>query len=279
VINLISPEEHENGEEAADENRETPPTPAEVLGRTMARQARQELDRLTENTDERRMIHNIIELQDTRVYEIMTPLVDLVAVPLGRMDLEGFKLLAHKTGYSRFPVYREKITNLIGYVDVFRVLREANGHHRLEDFLERPYYVPETKRLDDLLQEILRHRVKNVIVVDEYGGCSGWISREDILEEIVGELEDELDEPSRQITETADGVFLVEGRMEIDALNNVLETAFTEDEWETLAGLLLNEMGRIPSVGDEVSIGDWRATVVAMTGHRIDKVRLIRMRE
>lgn len=278
VINLITPETEEAAAEEAKEALPQPAAaPAETLGKFMARQAQQEVDRLVETTDERRMIHNIIELQETRAYEIMTPLVDLVAVQLGRVDLEGFKSLARRTGYSRFPVYREKITNLSGIVDVFRVLREPGGDRRLEDFVERPHYVPESKRLDDLLQEFLRLRVKNVIVVDEYGGCSGLISREDILEEIVGELEDELDEPSSQITETADGAFLVEGRMEIDALNNVLETDFAEDEWETLAGLIMNEMGRIPVIGDEVTIDGWRATVEAMTGHRIDKVRLTRL--
>ena len=139
--------------------------------------------------------------------------------------------------------------------------------------------MPETKRVDDLLQEFLRLRIKNAVVVDEYGGCSGWISREDMLEEIVGELEDELDEPSRQITEEADGSYLVEGRMEIDALNHVLETEFSDEEWETLGGLILAEMGRIPAVGDMVTIGEWRATVAGMNGLQISKVRLARMKE
>lgn len=105
----------------------------------------------------------------------MTPLVDLDAVQLGRMDLEGFKQFARQSGYSRFPVFRDKIVNIIGTIDVFRVLREGETARRLEDFVERPHYVPETKRVDDLLQEFLRLRLKNAVVVNEYGGCSGWI--------------------------------------------------------------------------------------------------------
>lgn len=281
VINLISPEEKDEEPEAEGAKTEgpAPAAPTQPLGRVIARQAQQEVDRLVEATDERRMIHNIIELQDTRAYEIMTPLVDLDAVQLGRMDLEGFKQFARQSGYSRFPVFRDKIVNIIGTIDVFRVLREGETARRLEDFVERPHYVPETKRVDDLLQEFLRLRLKNAVVVNEYGGCSGWISREDMLEEIVGELEDELDEPSRRITEVAGGAYLVEGRLEIDALNHVLETDFSEEEWATLAGLILNEMGRIPAVGDEVVIDGWQATVVEMTGHRIDKVKLAKNKD
>ena len=119
------------------------------------------------------MIHNIMQLQETRAYQIMTPLVDLVAVQLGRMDIEGFKQMARETGYSRFPVYRDKIVNLIGYIDVFRVLRESTEARPLEDFVERPHFVPETKRVDDLLQEFLHLRIKNALVVDEYRRLRG----------------------------------------------------------------------------------------------------------
>jgi magnesium and cobalt transporter len=172
------------------------------------------------------------------------------------------------------PVYRDRIVHLIGHIDIFRVLREHDGHQPLADFVERPYYVPETKRVDDLLQEFLDLRVKNAIVVDEHGGCSGWISREDILEEIVGELEDELDEPKMPLVATAPGVYVIDGQMEIDPLNKALGAKFGEEDWETLAGLLLDAMGRIPKPGDEVTIDGWRARVMEMDGQRIARVEL-----
>jgi CBS domain containing-hemolysin-like protein len=131
VINLISPEEREVEEEAAEETARA----REPLGHTMTHEAHGEEDRLTETTDERRMIHNIIQLQETRAYEIMTPLVDLAAVSLERMDMAGFKKLAQRTGYSRFPVYRDRMVNMIGYIDIFRVLREADCERRLEEFV------------------------------------------------------------------------------------------------------------------------------------------------
>ena len=269
VIDLVAPDA--NGNDAADEDQ--------PVGLAMAAEIRSENERIEEATDERRLIHNIITLQETCVYEIMRPLVELVAVQLGRVDLEGFKQIAAESGHTRLPVYRDRIVNLIGSVDLYRVLCEDDGTRTIESFVEPAHFIPESKRVDDLLQEFLRLRIKNAIVVDEYGGCSGWVSREDMIEEIVGEIEDELDEPAMKIAETADGAFLIEGRMEIDAVNEALGSAFSEEEGETLAGLILSEMGRIPKEGNAVTIDDWRATVVRMEGHRVDQVRLEPSRE
>ncbi|MCE5229632.1 hemolysin family protein [bacterium] len=272
VINLVAGEEHpiHPAHEAARHAR------GSALGAAIETELGAREDRLGEGAVERRMIQNIIMLHETRAYEIMTPLAELVAVQLGRTDIEGFKILARNSGYSRLPVYRDRFTRLIGYIDVNRVVREENDARSLGDFIEPPYFVPETKRIDDLLMEFLGQRVKNAIVVDEYGGCVGWISREDILEEIVGELEDELDIPQRQVTELAGGAYLVEGRTEIDVLNDRLGAEFPQDDWETLAGLLLYQMGRIPKVGDEVTFHGWRAHIVRMDDVRIDLVRMTR---
>ncbi len=271
VINLIVPEDRVEEEPAAEAG-----TPGDLLGHAIEQQFGREREQMEEGADERRMIQNIIQLQETRAYEIMTPLAELVAVQVGRTDLEAFKGLARSSGYSRFPVYRDRIIRLVGVIDVYRVLHEDDGTKRLEDFVEPAYYVPDTKRVDDLLQKFLAERIKNAVVVDEFGGCVGWISREDILEEIVGELEDELDVPQRRISEQPDGSFLVEGRTEVDRINEALDTDFDDEEWETLAGMLLDQMGRIPKVGDEVTVDGWRARVERMEGMRIDLVRLKR---
>ncbi len=270
VINLVAGEDHPAHHPGHQHQHGT------VLGAAIETEVGSQEERLGEGAIERRMIQNIIELQETRAYEIMTPLAELVAVQLGRVDVEGFKMLARNSGYSRLPVYRDRFIRLQGYIDVNRVLREDDGTRMLSDFIEPAYYVPETKRVDDLLMEFLGERIKNAIVVDEYGGCVGWISREDILEEIVGELEDELDVPQRQITELAGGAWLVEGRTDIDVLNERLGVEFPQDDWETLAGLLLAKMGRIPKVGDEVTMAGWRAHIVRMDDVRIDLVRLTR---
>ena len=276
VINLIIPEDRADEDESAAEA--SAGDSSQPLGSAITQEARSEEESLTETSDERRMVHNIIELHETRACEIMTPLVDLVAIQLGHVDLDGLKIIAQETGFSRFPVYRDRIVNLIGYIDIFRVLRVAGPGQSIEDFVETAYFVPETKRVDDLLQEFLAQRIKNAIVLDEYGGSAGWISREDMLEEIVGEFEDELDELSVQITEAPDGVYLVDGRTEIDLLNETLDADFSDEYWETVAGLVLNEMGRIPKPGESITIDGWRITVREVRHHRIARLTFKRVK-
>ena len=276
ILNLVSPAQRTEAGAAEEEGRAEPAAEEEPLGQTIVQQIGAEEESLLEKADERRMVENIIQLHETKASEIMTPLVELVAVDLKRHDLQSFKVMAQACGFSRFPIYRDRIVNLMGYIDIFRVLHEDDGTKRLQDFVEEPYFAPETKRVDDLLQEFLDRRIKNAIVVNEYGGCSGWISREDMLEEIVGELEDELDVPTPRIKENVDGSFLAEGRTEIHMVNDFLGVSFSEEDWETLAGLILHEMGRIPRTGDSVIVGGWRATVTRMEGIRIDEVRLER---
>lgn len=226
--------------------------------------------------DERDMVQNIIELHETLAEEIMTPLVELVAIPLRQMDVNGFKSVAKVTGFSRFPVFRDRMVNLEGYIDVYEVLRSDDEGASLDRFVEPAYYVPATKPVDDLLQEFLQLRLKLAIIVDEFGGCIGWVTREDILEEIVGDLEDELDAPSENIRELEDGSWLVEARMEIEDVNEAIDAEFSDDEWETLAGLLLHEAGRIPAVGDHIELEDgWLAVITKMDKHRIHEAQLI----
>jgi CBS domain containing-hemolysin-like protein len=304
VMQLIKPEErptngangthgdHAKAEEGMGAPRDATPTPGSLavparagavaghagtsakVAASVAPNIKAQVERAFEANDERRMIENILTLHQTTAEEIMTPLVNVAAVQLGRVDMEGLRALAVESGYSRMPVYRDRIVHLIGHIDIFRVLREHDGRQPLSDFVERPHYVPETKRVDDLLQEFLDLRIKNAIVVDEHGGCSGWISREDILEEIVGELEDELDEPKTPLVATAHGVYVIDGEMEVDPLNEALGAKFSDENWETLAGLLLDVMGRIPKAGDEVTIDGWRARVLEMDGQRIARVEL-----
>ena len=223
---------------------------------------------LIREPDERRLVQNIIKLEQTQVREIMQPLVELDAVPLARSTVAAFREQARLSGHSRFPAYRDRIVNLVGYIDIYDVIRDANGDRRLEDFVQPAHFVPETKRVDDLLQEFLVMRIKNAIVVDEFGGCSGWVTREDIIEEIVGELEDELDQPTLLISEETDGSYLIQGRTDVEDVNEVLATDFDIADVDTLGGLLMKEMGRIPSTGDEITLDGWRMRILEMDGMR-----------
>ena len=275
VINLLEAEEEEEAAEPAREGTaEEPRSVSELLGEVFNVHAGEP----AEMEDERRMVQNIIELDETHAYEIMTPLVSLAAVRLGSMNVEDFKRLALETGFSRFPVYRTRIVHIEGYIDIYRVLREETPTSRLKDFIEPPFFVPEAMRVDDLLQAFLKHRVKNAVVVNEHGGASGWISREDILEEIVGELEDELDEVNDQIKQVAEGVYEIDARVEIDRLNEALDEDFPDEDYETLAGLILEQLGRLPEAGETLALQGWNATILAMEGPRIDRVQLERPR-
>lgn len=224
--------------------------------------------------DERQLIQNIIALEQTYAREVMQPLVELEAVRLGQISLEAFREQARRSGYSRFPVFRDRIVNLIGYIDIYDVIRDTQGRKDLESFVHPAYYVPETKRLDDLLREFLFLRINNAIVVDEYGGCCGWITREDIIEEIVGELDDELDEPTRQVSETGDGGYQVDGRIDLEEVNAIFSLTLDDTDTDTLAGLIMRQLDRIPSVGDFIELEGWRMTVVEMDRHRVARVEL-----
>lgn len=224
--------------------------------------------------DERRLIQNIIALEQTYAREVMQPLVELEAIRLGSTTLEAFKDQARRSGYSRFPVFKDRIVNLIGYIDVYDVIRDTGRRTDLESFVHPAYYVPETKRLDDLLQEFLLLRINNAIVVDEYGGCCGWITREDIIEEIVGELDDELDEPSRQIREIDGGIYEVDGRIDIEEINEMFSLELDDTDIDTLAGFMVQQLDRIPRAGDSVEVDGWRMAVREMDGHRVASIEL-----
>lgn len=260
--------------------RKEEPTEAGAAQAPMAPPASQKVDSdqaaADEEPDERRLIQNIIELEQTQVREIMQPLIELEAVQLGRTTVDAFLEQARRSGYTRFPAYKTRIVNMIGYVNVYDLLRDGREKTNLEDILRPGYYVPETKRVDDLLQEFLLQRINNAIVVDEFGGCSGWITREDILEEIVGELGDELDVPVRLIDEQPDGSFIMEGKVHTESVDEALGTDFENDtDCDTLGGIIMKQLGRIPKSGDSLMLHGWPIEILSMDGLRVGRVKVL----
>jgi len=223
--------------------------------------------------DERLLIRNIIQLERVQVREIMQPLIQLEAVHLGFTSLDAFLKQARESGYSRYPAYRHRIVNLVGYIDVYDVIRDPSPNPNLEAYLRPAHYVPTTKRVDDLLQEFLLKRISNAVAVDESGGCCGWITREDILEEIVGELEDELDSPLPMVQEQGEDAYQIRGGIGVENLNELLGTTFDDRECHTLGGIIMKEMGRIPGQGDEIVLQGWRMKILKMEGMRVALVR------
>ncbi len=226
---------------------------------------------------EKQMIHGIFNLEKTRVCEVMRPLVSLAAVHLSEISIDGLLKLARKTGHSRFPVFKERIVNLIGYVDIYRLFSEDTKGKTLDDFIEEALYVPESKRIDDLLQEFIKNKISAAIVVDEFGGCSGWVTRRDLIEEIVGEIKDEFITKEKHFTELSPGVYEAVGHLDIDDLNELIPINLEKNYCETLGGYIYSELGKIPSLYEKVQVNNFILEVEEMDKRRIVKVKITKI--
>jgi CBS domain containing-hemolysin-like protein len=223
--------------------------------------------------EEREMIDGIFDLGETTVREVMVPLVDVVAVP-EEASVEATMTRIRESGHSRLPVYRERIDHVIGIVAALDVLHRGATEESVKGLLRPAYYVPETKRIDDLLREMQRQRIQLAVVVDEYGGSEGIVTVEDIVEEIVGEIEDEHERQPSSLTSLPDGSYLVAGRMAIDELNETLEWDLPRKDYDTVGGLILSLLGRIPRPGETVFLGRYELAVVDSDERRILKVKV-----
>lgn len=229
---------------------------------------------------EQRMIRSIFELGDTLVREIMVPRIDILALDVHTSLTEAVDALL-KTGHTRVPVYEDSVDNILGVLyakDLLRIWREGDTSGSLRNLLRAAYFVPEAKKVDELLAEMQSRRVHMAMVVDEYGGIAGLVTMEDIVEEIVGEIQDEYDLAEElPYHEVGDGEYIFQGRVELDDFNEVLGSHLTKDEADTLGGLIFNRMGRVPASGEWVQVEDLLLTVEQVSGRRIRKVRVKRL--
>ena len=230
---------------------------------------------------ERRMIDGIIDFDETRVHEIMIPRTDMIALEADETLGEAVKLFIEE-GHSRIPVYEESPDNIIGilYVkDTLKNLSEGNLSSGVRELLRKPIFVPETIRTAELLENMRREHIHIAVIVDEYGGVAGIVTMEDILEQIVGEIQDEYDEESPEIQKLDDGSYLVQGIMSLDALNDELGTDFHSDDAETIGGLVLILSGSFPDEGEIFHYEGWTIRVAGLEDHRITLLNLSRTHE
>lgn len=229
--------------------------------------------------NEREMIHSIFEFRETTVKEVMIPRMDMVRVEQDT-PIEKVLSLVKQKGHSRIPVYEEKVDNIIGILfvkDLLPYMRERKELPSLKDLVRKAYFVPESKMIDELLREFQKERIHMAIVVDEYGGTAGLVTLEDVLEEIVGEIQDEYDREMPLIKQVDDGVWLVEAKIDIEELNECLGLEFPAEEgYESLGGFIFHLMGRIPNEKEEVRYQDHVLIVEKVQRHRIQKVRIIK---
>jgi CBS domain containing-hemolysin-like protein len=229
--------------------------------------------------EEREMIHSIFEFGDTILREVMVPRPDMVAVPVTTSLQEVLELIL-RTGYSRIPVYQEDIDDVVGLAyakDVLRRLHDGQADKPLADILRPAPFLPESLRAAECLREMRRRKSHMVIVIDEYGGTSGLVTIEDLLEEIVGEIADEYDLEEPNVEPLPDGGYRVNARLAIDEVNELLDAELPATEWDTIGGLLFNVVGGVPREGQEVDFQGLRLRAERVQGRRIGRVRIHRL--
>ena len=225
---------------------------------------------------ERRMIDGIIDFDETRVHEIMIPRTDMIALEASDTLAEAVKLFIDE-GHSRIPVYEESPDNIIGilYVkDTLKNLMESNLSCEVRTLLRKPIFVPETIKTAEVLEAMRHEHIHIAIIVDEYGGVAGIVTMEDILEQIVGEIQDEYDEESPEVQKQDDGSYLVQGSISLENLSEALGSEFTSDDAETLGGLVLTMSGGFPEEGETFNYGGWCIKVMELEEHRITLLNL-----
>jgi putative hemolysin len=220
---------------------------------------------------EKKIIHNIFNFGELRAEHCMGPLIQMTAIKDTATMMEAHEV-ANDSGFSRVPVFHERMYNLIGILNTFDLLDQPIDSTPITHLIRPAYYVPPSKKIDDLLKELQQRGLHMAIVVDEYGGCIGLITIEDLLEKIVGEIEDEYDKPERTYKPYADGGYLVEGGTEISVLNDTLNWDLPTGGFDTLAGLAIDRLERIPNPGDQVMEGLYRITVKEASKRKIQSL-------
>ena len=228
--------------------------------------------------EEGELIHSIIEFGDTRESEVMTPRPDIVGVPDSATIREARDVIL-ESKYSRLPVYRDQIDNVEGIIyvrDLLQCWAEGSESQNIQPLIRSVYVIPETKPVADLLEEMQKAHVQLAMVIDEYGGVSGLVTVEDILEEIVGEIEDEdiAGEELQDIVEANEGSYEVLASTEIGKIERLFDMEIADDDFTTIAGLVINESGKVPAVGEVLTIRGLEVEVLEADERRINRLRI-----
>ena len=231
------------------------------------------------NEEENEMIRSIFSLGDTVVREIMVPRTDMACVPVDATVREVLSSII-ACGHSRIPVFDGTIDNVVGLVyakDLLKFWGMDDSAVVLKNILRPPYFIPETKNLEELLHEFKKKRVHIAIVIDEYGGTSGLVTIEDLLEQIVGDIQDEYDLEEEWLVEEANGAVVVDARLPIEELEAHFGIDIEREKFDTVGGLIFHLTGRIPAVGEKVENDSIRLTVLEADARKISKVRITKL--
>jgi CBS domain containing-hemolysin-like protein len=227
-------------------------------------------------TDQQEMIRGVVELSDTTVKEIMVPRIDTVFISVDATREELLERIT-ESDHSRFPVYKETIDNVVGVLYVKDLLKALVRGEELSirNLLRKPFFVPGSKHINDLLAELRRRRVHIAVVVDEYGGVSGIICMENIIEEIIGDIQDEFDNETEDILKLGEGAYLCDARVNLEDLNEETGLELPADDFDTLGGFVFDLFGKIPVKYEKAVYGDTDFIIQDMDGHKINSVKIL----
>jgi CBS domain containing-hemolysin-like protein len=208
----------------------------------------------------------------------MTPRPDIIAIS-NDASIDQLHTLFREQQYSRVPVFKESLDNVVGFVFVKDLIQRglASTSGSIGPLVRPAHFVPESKRVPDLLKEFQRKRIQIAIVVDEYGGTAGLVTLEDLLEEIVGEIRDEYDVEAERIVDEGRGQFLLSGRVHVDEMANLLKVTIEGHGFETVGGFLLSRLGRVPAVGEHLDVDGIDVEIVETEQRRITRARMRRL--
>ncbi|MCP4303768.1 MAG: HlyC/CorC family transporter [bacterium] len=225
---------------------------------------------------ERELISQVLDFADAIVREVMVPRPDMVTVNADESSEHALDLVLEE-GKSRIPVFGDDTDDILGVLyarDLLQLWDEEAGPRLARDLMRDAYFVPETKRVPDLLREMQANQVHMAIAVDEFGGTAGLVTIEDLLEELVGEIADEYDEEEPMVVQESDGSYLIDARLDIDDLGELIGSTIPDEDWDTVGGLILGLAGRVPAEGEKFEFNRHMLTVERVQGRRVAQIRL-----
>ena len=228
---------------------------------------------------ERRMMASVVELRDTLLRAVMVPRIDMVTAPVDLSVPAALDIIL-AAGHSRIPVYSKNVDSVEGILyakDILKLYREDNLEIPISQVMREPYFVPASKKVDTMLREFQANRTHMAIVVDEFGGTAGLVTIEDLIEEILGEIQDEYDQEQPELTRLSEDLFEFDARFDLDDAARILAADLPVDLADTMGGFIFSRLGRVPVLGDAVENGDWNFRVTQIESSRIKKVQAQRM--
>jgi CBS domain containing-hemolysin-like protein len=231
--------------------------------------------------EEKELLHKVFEFGDTLASEAMRPRTEIVSVPTS-VTLQEVLILVSEFGYSRYPVIEDTVDTVIGILYIKDILvamasGEVKRENGIQQFIRPAYFIPENKRVSELLSEMQRNRFQIAIVIDEYGGTAGLVTLEDLIEEIVGSIHDELESGDKDVQIVDEKNFVVSGQSALDEVNEMLETNLQSTDFNTLGGFVFGLFGRMPKVGEQLRYRDLKLEVLELEGRKISKVKISKL--